>query len=238
MVVLQKITGLIKRLLRVSCLLCGNSTPLEKKLCVDCLALLPTNIHACQRCSEPLPDDVDGLCGRCIQQEPLFDRCIAPLRFDYPVNLIVHAFKFKDELGYISPITDVLWEHVSQRYENESMPQVLIPVPLHIKRLRQRGYNQAELIAKRLSSRSKIPLLKNAVKRIRYLRPQQGLARDGRYKNIRRSFSIVDNIACQHVALIDDVVTTGATVAEITRVLKQSGVKRVDVWCLARTPLD
>ena len=240
MVVLQKLfgwTNLLQRL-RVSCLLCGNSTPLEQRLCSDCLSLLPSNRNACERCSEPLPSDVEGLCVECIQHPPLFDRCVAPLRFDYPVNLIVHAFKFKGELGYINPISDLLWEYIQRSYEHDEWPQALIPVPLHPKRFRQRGYNQAELIAKRLSSLSAIPMLDGAVRRTRYLRPQQGLPKSGRYKNIRRSFIANEGLSLQHVVLVDDVVTTGATVTEITRVLKQAGVQRVDIWCLARTPLD
>ena len=114
------------------------------------------------------------------------------------------------------------------------IPDAIVPVPLSSKRLRQRGFNQSIEIARPLAQRWAIPVDTGSVKRIRNTQPQTGLDRKQRRKNIRGAFEIVRNPDVQHVAIIDDVVTTTSTVNELSRVLKTAGVKRVDVWSIAR----
>lgn len=113
-------------------------------------------------------------------------------------------------------------------------PQLLIPVPLHPKRYRERGFNQAIEISRHLSSNLNIPLAMNLCVRHRITPPQTSLGKKERKTNLRNAFRLAAPIATDHVAIIDDIVTTGATVTELTKTLKKAGVKRTEIWCIAR----
>ena len=119
-----------------------------------------------------------------------------------------------------------------------NLPEYIIPVPLHPKRIRQRGYNQATLLAKPLSKALALPLDKFQVKRTRYTPAQSQLHKKARLKNMKNAFSCKKDLPYQHVAIVDDVMTTGSTLNTLAHCLKQNGVSRVDVWVIARTQFD
>jgi ComF family protein len=146
----------------------------------------------------------------------------------------VSGLKFQQKLAHGRVMAELLLAYIEQ--EMDEPPQLLIPVPLHRRRLRDRGYNQALELARPLSRRLGIPLDFKSCRRIRSTEPQSALQVKERRKNVRGAFEIKGKIPARHVALVDDVVTTGNTVAELARLLKRCGVVRVDVWAVARTP--
>ena len=182
-----------------------------------------------------------GLCGQCISHPPPFDLCISAYLYQFPVNRVVQRIKYNGRLELINPITrhliDILQDHY---FDAASWPETIIPVPLHNQRLRRRGYDQALLLAKEIRQQlipvTRIPIDHKSLKRHRVTRQQQELDAKARKKNLQQAFSIIKPVSYKHVAIVDDVVTTGETVSEITRLLKKNNVERVDIWSLARTP--
>lgn len=184
----------------------------------------------------PLPPSAPDviLCGQCQQKPPPFERTIAPLIYQHPVADLIAGLKFHAKLQYGRMLATLLLGKILDSARTE-MPQLLIPVPLHRKRLRERGYNQAVELARPLGRQLDIPLDLSSCRRVRATSSQSALHIKERRSNVRGAFQLAKEIAADHVALLDDVVTTGSTVAELARVLRRSGVKRVDVWALART---
>ena len=233
------IEQILNNALQISCLLCRGVTPFKQPLCQLCLTACPDNQQACQRCGLPMAVSHLSMCGQCLSQPPVFQHCYSAFQYLFPVNHIIHRIKYSRQLALIQPLTTSLAEVLRERYHLLPWPEAIIPVPLHKKRLRQRGYNQALLLAKaliRLLKDKGMVLDRRLVKRIRATKAQQQLKASQRRINIQGAFTCNKAIVYQHVAIIDDVVTTGETVSELSRVLLKQGVKTVDVWCLARTP--
>jgi len=226
------ISSLLGYLLPTTCLLCQAvvSTP---GCCLDCTARLPWLRNGCWRCAKPLAEA--GLCGRCCFKPPAFRQTISPFRYAPPIDAWITGLKFHEQLAFVPFLADCLWRHCVRHYQGQDWPQLIIPVPLHSARLRMRGFNQALLIAVELAKRSKIPLARTCVSKDRLTRPQTALSKVAREKNVRHAFTLKRALKETHVALIDDVLTTGATAREIAILLLKQGVKRVDVWCVART---
>ena len=223
-------------LLPPRCLVCGEVGVDDHDLCVDCQRALPWNRSACARCGLPMPVPVAS-CGRCLKKPPPLDRVHATFRYGFPVDNLLPRFKFHHDLAAGRELSEamqvMLVDPMSVAIDR---PQALIPVPLHPKRLRQRGYNQALELARPLSKAFGIPLLHDGLHRIRDIAPQSGLGALARRRNPRGAFEIGAGALPGHVALVDDVMTTGATLYECARVLKRAGVQRVDAWVAARVP--
>lgn len=219
-----------------TCLLCGAPGDRELDLCTGCQNDLPRNLNPCRRCALPLPAaaPAGSLCGECGKKAPPFERCLAPFLYQHPIAELVSGLKFHQKLPYSRLMAELLLAHVEQ--EVAEPPELLIPVPLHPSRLKERGYNQALELARPLSRRLGIPLDFRRCQRVRPTPPQSSLHQKERHKNVRGAFEIQGEITGRHVALIDDVATTGSTVRELARLLRRHGVQRVDVWVLARTP--
>lgn len=221
-------------LLPPHCLLCGQRSDLCRDLCAACAADLVRNRVCCPRCALPLQMPAP-LCGECLQREPPFVATSAPFIYGQPLDLLMTRFKFGRSLA-AGRVLSGLWIG-ALREVSPIKPMLLIPVPLHASRLRDRGYNQALELARPLARALAIPLRHDALLRIRATPAQANLNAKARRRNLRGAFSIVNNAALpEHVAVIDDVMTTGATLRECARVLKRAGVARVDVWALARAP--
>jgi ComF family protein len=168
-----------------------------------------------------------------MRNTPPFMRTVCPLQYEFPANRLVQAFKFKRQLAAGRVLSHLICEYVKHR--ETGLPDMLIPVPLHSRRLISRGFNQAYELAAYAGKVLDIPLLADALRRRRHTQAQSGLSRKQRRKNLQRAFYWHGNLKpARHVALIDDVMTTGTTVAECARVLKKAGAKRVDVWVAAR----
>lgn len=219
------------------CLLCGAEGADGFDLCQACRQELPHNHNACPRCALPLPAGAPATqrCGACRQHPPAFDRCLTPLLYQPPLDLLVGGLKFHGKLGYGRLLSRLMADYL-ERMLADGVPELIIPIPLHPTRLRSRGYNQALELARPLERRLGIPVTPFSCRRHKNTAPQVDQALEGRHSNISGAFQITGKIQARHVALVDDVVTTGSTVAELARTLKRAGVKRVDVWAAARTP--
>jgi ComF family protein len=214
------------------CLLCGAAGADGIDLCRACARELPRNVHCCTRCALPLPA-ATALCGTCQRRLPPWDAAWAPFRYGWPLDRLEARFKFGRELAAGRALA-ALWQRVPPPAER---PALILPVPLHRARLRQRGYNQALELARPLGRALAIPVRHDLLLRARATAAQTELDAIGRRRNVRGAFALRDGAALPaHVALLDDVMTTGATLAECARVLGRAGVARVDVWALARAP--
>jgi ComF family protein len=200
-------------------------------VCTPCIELMPPLGPACQHCAYPLPDADYLVCGHCIKKPPHFDRAFVGYKFEEPLRSLLHHFKYHNGLYLSSFLSHLIVQSVHNQPE---MPECLIPVPMHAQRIRSRGFNQAAILAQALAKKLQIPCDLSRCQKIMNTVPQASLDREQRQKNLRCAF-ISKKLPYQHVALIDDLLTTGATANELALTLKKSGVKRVDIWCCART---
>jgi ComF family protein len=173
-------------------------------------------------------------CGECLKKPPDYDTTIAPLIYQDAVVSLITRLKFYHNFAAARLFAELIADRAIARYSISERPKVLIPVPLHTKRLRLRGYNQATLLANHLAKLTKIPVNRHFCRRIHHTLPQSKTSADLRHSNLLGAFAIGKASEAEHVALIDDVMTTGATVGTLSQVLKAQGVKRVSVWCIAR----
>lgn len=232
--VYQCISWLQARLFPTHCRLCGVATHSQLQLCTNCLGDLPWLAGTCPRCSQPLPArQQDSECGRCQKQSPAFDATTALFHYQAPVDYLIKRLKFSDELALSPLLSSLLARNIAQR--NAPLPDLLLPVPLHTSRLRERGFNQATELARRVSRELGIPLDHRRCRRTRQTEPQSLLSTNARRINLRNAFVVRGNLPVRHVAIIDDVMTTGHTTGELARVLKQAGAEYVEVWVIART---
>ncbi len=218
-----------------SCVLCGDrgQSPLLD-ICAPCAADLPLNPSACPRCAQPLLPGfvVPGACARCLSRPHPFDRALAPFLYDYPLDHLIHAFKYGAVLAYGRVLGTLLAHYVCAR--GEPQPQALLPVPLHPKRHRERGFNQAHELARPMAELLEIPIDDTLCRRRRATEDQTELNAAQRRRNVRNAFCLTRKPQYTHVALIDDVLTTGSTAGEVAKILKLQGVERVEVWAIAR----
>ena len=219
-------------LLPLRCLLCGAPGADGIDVCPGCAAELPRNPSCCARCALPLPTPA-VLCGECQRRAPPWDAAWAPFRYGWPLDRLETRYKFGRDLVAGRALA-TLW---TREPIPVAAPDLLVPVPLHVGRLRQRGYNQALELGKLLARHFQLPLQPDVLRRQRATAAQTELDAQARRRNVRGAFAVNAAIALPaHVAVLDDVMTTGATLAECARVLKRAGVTRVDVWALARAP--
>ncbi|OGV48009.1 MAG: amidophosphoribosyltransferase [Legionellales bacterium RIFCSPHIGHO2_12_FULL_42_9] len=199
-------------------------------ICEPCAQLFPILENPCQYCSQPLPNNDFLICGECLGKKPAFDRVMTGYRFEEPLRTLLHEFKYKNGL-HLRP---ALVELMMQAFDSQAaLADCVMPIPLHSKRIQQRGFNQAAELAKRLALKLNIPYDARICKKMTNTSPQVGLSAEERRKNLRHSFSAKPS-SYEYVLLIDDLITTGSTANEMAKVLKKQGVQRVDLWCCAR----
>jgi ComF family protein len=215
--------------------LCSDPSDCDRDLCSACTAALPTIKHACSYCALPLIDVDATVCGVCLRKQPAFDHTIALCYYQQPLEKFISQLKFHRRLEYAKVLGSLLAERLTTFYENKTLPECIIPMPLHRKRLQERGYNQALEIARPIAKRLKLPLNTKHCQRIRATKAQSSLPAHQRRANIFQAFDIAKTLRARHVAIIDDVVTTGSTVAELSQALREVGVEKIDIWCCART---
>ncbi len=217
-----------------SCVFCGLSSS-KQPICSVCVIALKSDSGSCFQCSEAITtSNADQRCGVCIKSPKPYHRLIAACHYDFPVNRAISRFKFNRQLHLGKALTDLLAAKISIAYQSDYLPQMIIPIPLHHKRLAERGFNQSSLIAQQLSHCFGIPNKEQAIVRVKNTPHQIGLKAIKRRKNLKGAFKI-NNPLPMHVVLIDDVVTTGTTITEATNECLNHGAERVDIWCLAKT---
>ena len=220
------------------CLLCGAASPASLPLCGPCQAELPRIESACIRCALALGPHSPSqqLCGQCCIDAPPFERCYPLGDYTFPLREMIARLKFQGRFSIARALGRLLALRLAPAL-NEPRPDFLLPVPLHTGRLRQRGYNQSIEIATQLSHVLSIPIASRYCQRVRASMPQRGLSATARQKNVQGIFRIAPETlqnTPRHIVIVDDVVTTMATVKAIAYLLKKEGVERVDVACLAR----
>lgn len=219
------------------CLMCGMPSG-DKNLCSPCRDDLPWPGHNCSRCGLPLPGYGDEACGRCLEKPPPWDRVFAVLDYRFPVDVLIRRFKFNRNMAAGAVLSEELVRAVRNSGQAHSPPDALVPVPLHRTRHLTRTFNQSDLIARNLAKEIDIPLMNALLRRTRRTSAQSGLDAKSRLRNTRGAFHCQSRYAegLRHVALVDDVMTTGATLHACTLELKRAGINEVSIWIVARAP--
>jgi len=237
---------LYKTILTDVCCLCDTQGISGLDLCHECHKSLPHNHFCCSRCAVPVlfatPDDeCIRLCGRCLSASGDIDEAIIPYLYRPPVDFMIKRLKFSEENKFSRLLGDLLSDAIESHYTDKSrqdFPDVVLPVPVHRQRLLERGFNQAEQIARTVTDRFGLRADTTSIARSVLKLPQSSLSAAQREANIRRAFEVrqPDNIRGKHVAIVDDVYTTGATARSVSRRLKSAGARRISMWAVARTP--
>jgi len=205
--------------------LCGAGA--RGNLCAGCDENLPwLNGPRCTRCSAPLPENV--LCGTCLTHPPAYDDVTAAFVYAHPVDALIQGFKYGGRLALGTVLANAL------RSQLREPAELMIPMPLAATRLRERGFNQALELARQISRGTGIPLSAHACRKVRETLPQAMLPWKERAANVRRVFVCDENLADRHVAIVDDVMTTGTTLNELAGNLRRAGARRVSCWVVAR----
>jgi len=221
-------TQLYSNILPIPCRLCGAHCQ-RHALCDDCIKDLPLLGPTCPRCA--MPTTHAQLCGKCLNHPPEQDLSFSLFRYHNPIDRLIADFKYHDKL-YLSQLFSNL---MSEQLITRPLPQLIIPIPLHAKRLIQRGYNQSLELAKALSKQLNIPLSNHTLSRVKNTPPQASLPFKQRKNNIQNAFSLNNSNIPSHLALIDDVLTTGHTANAAVKCLQQKGVETIELWTIART---
>lgn len=220
-------------LLPPTCILCGNKGMRHMDMCQACLnAQIKTGSH-CYCCAKQFSSDSLNihLCGDCQKNHPAFDKTYAPFIHQGAVRYLINQCKFRGKYKNSRLLGLLLANHLSIHAKR---PELIIPVPLHSKRYQQRGFNQSLEIGKIISRQLSIPIDNTCCLRIKNTAHQVSLTAKQRHKNIKNAFQVINPPKAKHIALLDDVMTTGATTNELSKILKSTGVKQVDVWVCAR----
>jgi ComF family protein len=233
------LSTLLELLFPSSCLACGN-TPLasgDVMLCPDCLVLVESvTSPLCSCCGRQFQNAAgnDHLCELCLTDSYHFDLARALLRYQPPITTIISDFKYHGRTTALKSFRAIFATHPSRK--DLGRPELIIPVPLHVTRLRQRGFNQALLLARAFYPEDRQLINFTTLQRKRHTSPQTGMNGKERRRNLKNAFQVVDEniVKNRKVLLIDDVFTTGTTVSECAKVLKKAGAKQVQVLTVAR----
>lgn len=213
------------------CLVCEDPGLEGLDLCAACEADLPVHSPACRACAAPLP--VAGTCGPCLSARSPLTEAHAAFLYAAPLDRLLPRFKFAGDLAAGRLVAQLM----AMQLAAAPRPQALVPLPLHRARLRRRGFDQALELARPLGKALGVPVLDGALTRLRATAEQSTLSAVARRRNVRGAFAVRPRLPLPaHVALVDDVMTTGATLRAAAVALRQAGVQRVDAWVAARVP--
>ncbi len=223
------------------CLLCDRSLTGPNTICRDCEEHLPWLPPGCERCGLRTGSLGPGrtIHEQCLQNPPAFDRCLGAFEYRAPINSLVASFKYRHRFAEAKALGRLLAATFTRHYNDNqlALPDCLVPVPLHHWRLRRRGFNQAIMLAQHIARHAGLPLDTRSIVRCRTAQSQKGQGREQRINSMRQMFTTSRRQRLgdvRHVAIVDDVVTTGATANALAQVLRDCGVQRIDVWCVAR----
>lgn len=231
----KAVSAISAGLLSQDCTLCGVRS--REVLCTACNHDLPFR-HAlgCPRCNAQGSEQ--QLCGACLADPPHFDATASAFHYAYPLDRLVQAYKFNAHLGLLPLFADALNRAIRSVDAATARPDLVIPLPLAPKRLAERGFNQSALLGERLSKTLGIRFEARGMLRVRETPPQTGLSREARLKNVRGAFDCAHRLDGMRVAVVDDVMTTGATLSEAAKALKKAGAAQVSAWVIARADKD
>ncbi|MFA6970320.1 MAG: ComF family protein [Gallionella sp.] len=214
------------------CVLCGSMSH-AGLWCEACNTAMPyLDTPHCPICA--LPTTQGEICGHCLKKPPLFTRTIAVYSYQFPVDQLIQAMKYHEQLA----LAQIFSEKLMQRIDSNNLPDFIIPMPLHPAKLKSRGFNQAQLIAAPLARALGIPLLTGACHRLRDTPSQTSLPWKERSRNVRGAFGCDMDLSGKHIALLDDVFTSGASLNALAEAVKQQGAREISAWVVARTVRD
>jgi ComF family protein len=217
------------RLWPLHCLICTEAGVTEA-LCAACRLALPWNLSACSQCALPMPVPA-AACAHCLRRPPPLTVAHAAFRYETPLDRLLPRLKFHDDLAAGRLLGGLMAEALA----GAARPEAVVPLPLHRKRLRSRGFDQTLELATPLARALHLPLMDDILIRMRDTAPQSRLDEAARRRNLRRAFAVREgSVLPAHVALVDDVMTTGATLHAAANALLRAGVTRVDAWVCAR----
>ena len=234
-----------------SCLICEQSADSVTRLCESCNAFMRQSRQSsqeegeqspqrCLRCAVDLDSGLsDGAlhCAQCIKQPPRFHCCVTATSYNPLTGKLLNQLKHHNKLSATAPMAANMVDAIQAHYEHSPASiDLVIPVPLHIDRLRQRGFNQANELAKPICKALGLPRAFNLCERRFDNPPQQRAGLAARHKNLRGAFIAHKDVKGKNIAIVDDVVTTGATANAVTKSLLDAGAARCDIWCFSRTP--
>ena len=212
------------------CVLCRAVIGAGDDLCAGCRTDLPWTTTACPSCAAPSASSRSA-CGACQRKRPAFDHAQAAFRYRAPVDRLIAGLKYHRRLD----LARALGELLAEKLQRTARPKLVIPVPLHSSRLRERGYNQSLEVARVVAARLRVPLNADVARRTRATATQTALPLKQRARNVRNSFSVVaEAVAGKHVAVVDDVMTSGHTLNALAKALRRAGASKVSVWVVAR----
>ncbi len=202
-----------------TCILCHYPTGINRDLCEACFLALPI-----------IPQGNAG-CANIYT-----DASFALFSYESPLTKLIMDLKFQQRLINAQILGELMAEAIQNHwYKNKTLPSLILPVPLHAKRLRERGYNQALELSRPIARALKIPIDVKSCLRIKQTEAQATLAADERAQNMKNAFRIQRDLTGHHVAILDDVTTTGQTLMEFSQTVKEAGASQIDIWCCAKT---
>lgn len=211
------------------CVLCGAMSH-HGLWCAPCQADLPyLDAGHCPVCA--LPSAQGEVCGQCLKKPPPFSQTTAVFGYHYPINKLIQMMKYGEQL----PLAHAFSLQLARKIDLNALPDYVIAMPLHPTRLRERGFNQSLLIAQTVAHQHRLKLLPHACQRIRATEPQTSLPKDQRAKNMRGAFQCSVDLTGKHIALVDDVLTTGASLSALAAAVQACGAAKIENWVVART---
>ena len=224
----------LRAILPQRCRCCLSFQSVWPPLCFGCYADLPWQSYTCVRCATKQEQQFVRHCAWCPTKSTIIQQTYAAFHYQPPISRWLLQLKFQQQLHQAVVLGHLLADYLLKHLNHK--PDVLIPVPLHRQRLRQRGFNQAALISHVLSQRLKIPIDRCLAARVKRTSPQPGLGPTARQQNLRQAFHCRSNTTYHSVAIVDDIITTGATVTALARVLQQTAAN-ISVFAVAKVSL-
>lgn len=205
----------------------------ERFFCDACDKTLPYLDNYCTRCGQPFSDAHTGDCGQCLAKPPAFDRCFCPFEYASPISDDICRLKYAEQPQVAKRLASMFVQELKR--QDLPLPNALVSVPMHNRQLRKRGFNQSTQLAKQLSKQLNLPIINGALIKDKLTPRQATQTLAARKNNLKGSFKLQHTINYKHLAVVDDVVTSGATAQEIAKILKKNGVDYVHIWGVART---
>jgi len=232
-VLLEKCAAVINKILPFTCILCKKLSDRRQDLCTACLNDLPIVTQKCPRCAQKITENT--LCGACLKSPPPFAATYALFAYEFPIPSFILNLKFHHHLPYARILGELMAEKIQQEwYSAKPLPDFIMPIPLHNKRHKERGFNQAVEIARPIAKKYALKIDTHSAIRIYHTPAQMVLSALKRKQNIKNAFTVKADLSGKSIAILDDVITTGSTVTELSWALLKQGAKSIEVWCCAR----
>jgi ComF family protein len=221
-----------------TCVLCHSPGERRQDLCQACLNELPILPQSCPRCATILSHSA-ALCGICLKKLPVVDKPHVLFRYQTPITKFIMELKFHANLANARLLGELMTSAIRQQwYIDQALPQLLIPVPLHPQRLQERGFNQALEISRPIIKSLPLTLDYLSCSRHKNTAAQARQPAKARQQNLRDAFQINADFSGKHIAILDDVITTGSTLRSFALALKKAGASQIDLWCCAKSIMD